>query len=298
MKRILFYIGALACGGTPAANPVQDGIDPGLLFHADWSTAIGTSDDAVRDTGKTLPWTFNSNRNGKRVDTGLQMSVEPNTLFPDQSFANMLRVNQYGRASSVTQGNLPIPAIGEDRYYRFYLYSDVGVGELRYIWSGNHPIELQFDNVEEEFWGIQWGHNQGDTVMTRWNIDISRAVYPNNVWMPGAMFERTVYRIEIHMRRTGDLSFTLGMRVYDGGNPGTLLFGNADFKNRDGSMTLADVPTHTYPNAQQWTGFQVGGNGELGDPPVGNTPIINGIFYYGGVCIRSDTWCGPYAGGI
>ena len=132
--------------------------------------------------------------------------------------------------------------------------------------------------------------------MTNWNISV-RAAWPSNIWMPGDMFYRTVYRIEIHMQRTGDLTYILDMRIYDGGNPGTLLFDNADFNNRNGSQTLADVPTLSYPNAAQWGGFDMGGNGELGDPPT-NPVIVNGIFYFGGMCVRSDDWCGPYTGGI
>ncbi len=80
----------------------------------------------------------------------------------------------------------------------------------------------------------------------------------------------------------------------DGGNPGTLLFDNPDFNNTNGSLTRADVPTHTYPNPAQWTGFDMGTNGELGDDDV----IVNGIHYFGGMCIRSNDWCGPYANGI
>ena len=65
----------LIFGATNALGTAEGSVEitvggstrPPALFHSDWATALGTSDAAIRDTGKATPWTGNRDRGGNEV---------------------------------------------------------------------------------------------------------------------------------------------------------------------------------------------------------------------------------------
>lgn len=272
---------------------VAGAIPSDALFFSDWVTGTGTGDAAVRDTDKTVSWTTATNNNGQRTDTGPQLSVETNTLFPNQDFTNNYRCNAYGVFSKVFLTGLALPAVNDDRYYRFYLYSDVANGEDSFGSGGHHPVQGQVNNSSTRIFSVKWGHTNGSSEMVDFHIHIPGNSWPNNKWIVGPVNYRTVYRLELHFQRTGTGTANLEARMYDGSD--ILIYVPIDFHNINSTDDLASRPTTLYGLEEQWGGFDMGVNGGL--EAIGN-PAIDGINRFGGAAVRTVDWCSSYANGF
>jgi hypothetical protein len=58
---------------------------------------------------------------------------------------------------------------------------------------------------------------------------------------------------------------------------------------------LANNPALSFNVLSNLRGFQIGFNG-LSAGSASDFPMV--LYYQGAVCIRTDTWCGAYSGGI
>ena len=97
----------------------------------------------------------------------------------------------------------------------------------------------------------------------------------------------------MRVHRIGTTTANIHVRIYDSSD--VLLYDDADFDNRNDTQTLADTPTFTFRDLDHLQGFRVGANGWSGGVE-GDYGFV--AYYWGGVCIRNNDWCGPYANGI
>jgi hypothetical protein len=249
-----------------------------VLFFSDWRTGIGNSLNVLTDGGK---WDF--------ISADFAGSIVPSTGL-DFPSANVFQV--YGAGSragwvDLHHTRLPIPVVGESRFYRWYIRVTMPDGLLD---DQTHPIQ---DNYL-----VNWGfyvYNAGGP-----------AGIPNGMWNPqfwneGGPWPSTrfrgpnlpknqTYRVEMQLHRISSNTWNMHVRIYN--SAGTLVADDDDFRNGDGSGTLANNPTLQLVNANALNGITAGNNG-IGDGP----PWPFNISYQGAFCVRSDTWCGPYVPG-
>jgi hypothetical protein len=266
----------------------------GLVFHSDFSTALGMSDAAWRDTNKPQPWDAiggNGRSNEVIRSTGLD--------FPT---TNVLKVvagyRSGGGAASQSprlpyqNGRIPIPAVGGSLYYRWYLRM---VTPDSYMSDyATHPIQ---DGVagSETNWLFRIENRPNGTWNARFDVDATSAnAHPNTHFGSNIVLNKGVtYRFELQIHRTGTSTFQMHARIYN--SSGVLLYDDDDFRNANGSGSLANRPTLQFNQISRLAGFQIGFNGlNVGGPEL--FPFT--LTYQSGICIRTDTWCGPYSGGI
>ena len=269
------------------------------LFHSDWSTGTGFSDAILRDTAKAIPWSSpvigNNDSMNVVAATGLGFPGGMSNVFRN-------KVNAAGQAGIVRYTGLTVPAIGESRYYRWYIRM---VGSDAHRENGNsveqHPIQDgQAIGNSNWAWTIRWGNGitAGKWIMS-FEFDNSSAQATANTpnhWFgehaAGALeFDKNhTYRVEFHISRIGTTTFNAHVRVYN--ESGTLVADDDEFQNSNNSGTLADVPTLTFNNVANLNGINAGQN-DITSPDSAYL-----AHYQGGVCVRTNDWCGVYAGGI
>ena len=259
-----------------------------VLFHSDWSTSTGNSINALTDGGKFVDV----------LHPELGNVTSSSGIFTE-GFPNLYRVNVTNNvASSVSfrdmLGNL---SVGQSRYWRFYLYSDIPENELTNGLGGNHPVGTSGngDSDLDLVWEIKWGHTQGSNELTDFRIQDGVGTY-DVFSLQGALYDRTEYRVEvkgtlISNNGTGEV-FSLGVRIYN--STGDLLYNSSDFtaNNRAGNPSLAESNL-TGTETAAWGSFHIGTNGW---GAVWNAKDI--AYYWGGAAICDNNWCGPYSNGV
>lgn len=284
-KVFAFAVCGLTITDTASVTVDTDGVT--LIFASDWSTATGTSDAALRDTGKVLPWeTLNGTNTNRSVDvsTGLD--------FPS---TNVLRIgttwNGSGSSSFIPRltGELPALNAGNTRYYRWYMRWVVP--DTVSTWGTPHPIQDGPDGGNYNWEMEARRGTAGLKVSPMWTP--SGAVYPNNRWaaLDGLNVGET-YRIELQLARTTGLLYTLNPRFYDSSN--TLVLDASDFLNQTGtgSTSLASGFEFTLSDAALLQDFQCGTNGAFQGTTSGDHPVD--YCYQGCFAISDETWCGAY----
>jgi hypothetical protein len=267
--------GAAGEGGSGGAGAAggAGGMGQPPLFHSDWSTALGSSEEAVSDGGR---WTIVGGQGGEIIpSTGLD--------FPT---ANVLQVPWSDGWSLPRTTGMPIPAVGESRFYRWYFQvtvpDDVEDGQTHPIQDGNAGSQIN--------WELAIRHNDaGPGMFVPQFVVHTNNGWPNYMWIAPGLQKHVTYRYELHLVRTGETTFQIHPRIYDSG--GALLFDDDDFATPTNSATLASSPELLFNDVNNLDGLNSGCNG--GEMPE---PGLYG--YQGGFCVRADTWCGPYEDGI
>ena len=108
------------------------------------------------------------------------------------------------------------------------------------------------------------------------------------------------YRLEWHVNFTSTSAYNVEIRIYNSSN--SLIADESDFHLRapaDNATTLEGFihPWNSATDTAFWDLITMGTNGPSSNFPLANL-IDEDLFYHGAVCIRNDTWCGPYSGGI
>jgi hypothetical protein len=198
-------------------------------------------------------------------------------------------------APRIYKSGLPIPAVGESRFYRWYLrvtmpdnLSDNSTHPIEA--GGANPWAFEIENSPNR--GVPSGHygiwfysaGEGSGNNFRWYLGQDNA---NLI----ALRKGVTYRFEYQWHRTGTSTYRQHVRIYDSSD--NLLYDDSDFRNFNGSVGMSSNPDLAIGNLSGMSAFQVGNNGIGGSGPF---PFTYG--YQGGFCIRSDTWCGRYSGGI
>ena len=263
------------CDGPTAPAIDGGGTVEGLLFESDWSTATGTDRAAVSDGERWTQVGTNNVHAGVIPADGLD--------FPT---ANVLEVVADGHGKVIRYDALPIPGIGESRFYRWY-FRVVVPDEFSSDDPNTHPIQ-DGNAAGQTNWMFNVNFDYAATGV--WNMRFSVATpetdWPNYGWEPPTLDKHVTYRIELRVDRVGDDTFQLHPRIY--GSDDTLLYDDDDFQNIDRTDTLASTPTFRFRDLANLNGLNSGYNG------LGGVTDPMTIYYEGAFCVRSDTWCGPY----
>ena len=271
----------------------------GLLMSSDWSTGIGSTDAAIRDTDKAVPWTS---------DVPTVLEVISASGFFAAGFTNCLKAWGHVEDSSglwkigalSNFGNVTydagVPEAGDHRYSRFYWRYDItdppnNNDGISGSWGGTHPTEI--------------GSSQG-SVLHKMSMPIAGTTYQYIIVLfvsTGGtrtfyvtLDKATEYRIEEHLEFLSATSWYYTIRIYNAA--GTLVFTNSDFTLWGHSTPMSGTIWYKragdYPMSHHKLGQNSSYTLEWDAGPERNIEM----FKYGGFCLRSDTWCGPYAGGV
>jgi hypothetical protein len=199
-------------------------------------------------------------------------------------------------------GYIPIPAVGESLYYRYYIR--IGVPDAYDALSGaDHQTHGTQDGNRdpERNWKHQITTQANGTFILRLAVtnSLNNNPYPSYNWS-ATLNKHQTYRIETQIHRVGTSEFTIHGRVYDAAN--NLVLDDNDFVNSQGTATLADDPTHNLGSggAAQLGAFRTGLNSlvETETAAHDNANFPWTFAHIAGVAICRNTWCGPYQDGI
>jgi hypothetical protein len=253
------------------------------VFASDWAGLLGTSDAALMSG----VW-------DERVGNGrLSAIVTAAGLgFPTGNAfeVNGVRHSSYQTivADELRYVNRETVPVGGSRYYRLY---------KRVVWPANLPsLGNNNHSIEEAPGDLQnWGfatHINSAGWSPRFRSMIGGALQGGYyvlqsggaaVWLP----RNATYRLEWQVERLTTTTFRVRIRVYD--PSGQLRYTDADFQSSAGAGSLTNA-TFQMNNPNGLGGITVGTNGPSADVAGNVTPM----WYFGGVCLRRDGWCGPY----
>lgn len=258
----------------------------GVLFHSDWSTALGVTAAALRDTGKAKPWGFHGGSTGSIV-TAASLGL---TNWPT---ANAFRCQRQTHQMSVDIG---APSAGSARHFRYYLqvtYDDTHGA------ASNGMIEHGVETAD----ALDGG---GD------GMNFYRIPRNNGTWFPGFREISTGYRyIAPGLSLLKNHTYRLEWRLAYGASTYTV---QVRIFNASGVQVASDEDFHRVLPAPESTGaklgsesfaytasdhryFRVGCNGPSSNFPLGGD-ASDTLFVHGAVAISTTDWCGPYAEGI
>ena len=280
-------IATIAVSAVPIPPP-----PPGsLMFSSDWRTALGSGDSALLDMGKAVPWNLvagNGSLNAVITSTGLD--------FPTANVLRVIggwRVSPAGAAAenprlAASAGHLTIPDVGQSMYYRWYIR--VAAPNEYTVDALTHPIQ-DGTNGSVTNWMFEVTNRTDGTWGLSWNVSGNgQNAWPDNRWFLAFNLQKhQTYRIELQVHRIGTSTYNLHARVSDAAN--VPIAGDANFRNADGSATLAGLHTLTFNNLAYLAGFQAGFNGLSGGVQA-DYPIL--LYYQGGFAITSAGWPGVY----
>lgn len=246
----------------------------GPAFYSDFGTCLGVTILCKGDGGKWRIALSSDQHNVGDVVLGSEAG------FPS---ANALRITPNANQSALrlVKDDLgPIPE-NTSRYYRFHFRLDHrSIGD-----NTNHPIET--NNL---LGAISWAFRSNVTSDSTWTAQLRLQGGSVAIFETPTLRQGTPYRVEFQLARLAGQSFNVHARIYDAA--GTLLYGDADWRNWSGAGTLASNPVVSL-SLEGLTSVSVGLNG------ISNTDWHPSLLYgyQGAFCIRHDTWCGPYVPG-
>jgi uncharacterized protein YjdB len=284
---------------TTLPDPPSDP-GPGVLFHSDWSTARGSSSDALRDANKGLHWDGFTNGDNLTIVDGTPVG------FPSANALEVLINPGTGNGSSIiwigsnTTGwspnnPWPAPGVGGSLYGRAYFrFEDTPATASD---CSTHPLQEVISDQVDWWFRFRCSGSDGYTM----SVSFRANSLPRDYFASSPMSTGAVYRIEWHIYHasTSPDLFNFHIRVYrvEGGGVArggaeTLVLDDSDFVNQDG-VPLSRVPDLTFRSDWQdrMATLAIGING-IGGSTSGITPFLYG--YWGGVMVRTDDWAGPY----
>jgi hypothetical protein len=256
----------------------------GILFHSDWSTALGTGNAAIFDSSKSGPWL------GK-IGTPPNLEVIPSTGL-DFPTANVLRVTALNsQAGMLIISGLSVPAIGESRFWRWYFRPTFPDGLED---PETHPVQDDLSGLRN--WEFAVYHNVGGNGFWRPSLLMNAGANTPQTYkwdLREALPKGVTHRWELQVQRTGLATCQIHIRIFS--SAGAPLYSDVDFRNSvNSSVTLATNPNLGLVDADAIGGLWFGLNGIAGaNPPF---PFV--YCYHGAVALSASDWCGPYAGGI
>jgi hypothetical protein len=270
---------------TISTTPPTGG-NPTFLFTSDWSTALGNSNAAISDGGR---WDFVSADFTGRIISSAGLDFPTANVF--DVYTTTTRVGWV----ELRRSTVPIPAVGESRYYRWY---------FRYAAPDNlvdpesHPVQ-DGGAVSQSNWRFHTINApaacffQDAIPAGRWcpRFDVTGSGHPFNRFHGPFLNKNQTYRIEVHMRRETTSTMSLDVRIYD--SAGTLVADDASLRGGDGVTTLAQAPAL---NINNLSGMNVFNSGHNGFAP-GTYPFPFTYSYQGAFAICTNTWCGAYTRG-
>jgi PKD repeat protein len=269
-----------------------------VVFHSDWSTATGTSNNAVMDQGKAKSWTEygGASNNQLRVVTASSTGLN----WP-AGMANVLQVNannvRWGQVGFRIGDNYfePPRTAGESLYYRMYfsLVIPAGWGGDRFTHGWNDGGEGIGDGSFNFSWSIE-EVGSGYRFRARTGVGGSD---PYVLWDHSRDAQRNrVYRVEYQITRVDASNMRLHIRIYDESK--TLIIDDSSYSSLQTpyGTRLDSNPLIPLNHRDGWDGFKylrVGTNGYADGLGTGGIHS-----YFGGVAICTGDWCGPYSSGM
>jgi hypothetical protein len=248
-------------GQDPDATPSPGSLQ--ALFQSDWRTQSGNLEVALSDGGKWNSMSAGASSNASVIDAPAGFPMH-----------KALRVASDGTRDGwvtptiTTLGTIPI---GTSRNYRWYH----ALHEPALTDYGQHPIQ-DGGAVSQSNWffsthnraangdfngAIEWGLDyqfEGNT-----NFNDSRYTLGTSDAQHTPLRKGVLYRHEIQVVRISATQFRFHAWVYDAA--GNLLYDDEDFRNRNGSGSLATA-VHTFQDVSNTGIFLIGLNG------IGNSP--------------------------
>jgi hypothetical protein len=282
----------VSAGGSAAVQFACQALPAGaLLFQSDWSTGLGNTTSALRDTNQAKPWTQ------ALIPTGAANVSEVVSAaglgFP-AGMTNVLRIRHL--ANTVRSGGVqaqaiwPAPGVGQSLFFRVYLRNEIAdsAGDLTGALNGHHPIEPISGNCA---FAYNWTFSSKNDGTFPISFNTLEDAFPRTRWRLGKptqnLLKNHTYRLEWRITRVSN-GHTVSVRIYD--QSGTLVFDDNNIWDSQGTATLAAQPVLVITNSCLDKLF-VGTNG----PSSFNGMFTSDQFnYFGGVMVRSDTWCGAY----
>ena len=294
MKRGLFVIASLLFIFL-STNLVSSAI----LFESEWNNSLGTSDTALLDGSTWNHVSGSGTLNEVIIATGLDFPTT-NVFRVVASYSGNpvqeIYTDQVRAGPAVSgSGPLPVPDVGESLYYRWYwrtLIDDSIPNQ-----STSHPIQDGLAAGDTNWWFDPNPRTNG-TFVPRINVNSNAQNQGGfRFWDSSTPLDKDVtYRVEFQLNRIGTSTMNIHVRVYNSSN--FLILDDDDFHGQDASsgVTLASNPTLNLYLVDNLADFQVGTNGPGWVVGEANFPFP--MWDIGAVCVRNDTWCGPYSGGI
>lgn len=253
----------------------------GRLFISEWSTATGSGDAAVRDTGLATPWALGT--------TASDLSVE---VAPGASpgFTNALRVARktgaVGNKWCQVQNVWALPEIGESLFFRAYIY--VNMATLSATEDSHHPVESAYSGAWTSGYTIKMSPNGDGTFRLRLNAP-GIFTKSDGAGVRDMLTNAQWYRLEWMLTRTATNTYTVLFRIYDNvpslwGDP------TVNIRRYTGPAypIMNTVNTGLTMTDAEVRKFRIGSNGgtwaNAGDE----------YYYWGGVEVRNDDWVGAY----
>ena len=281
----------------------DEDVDPppaDVLFHSDWSSLLGSVDNALRDISKPIPWDTIAG-NGILSEVVLSNPAGgPDLQFPSTHCLKVVggwRASPPGAAADNPRliednNHIPNPAIGQSIYYRWYIRvvtrDDFTADTL------THPIQ-DGTNGSQTNWEQEVVSNSNGTWTHRYQMSGGgQNPNPNHRWtLDFPLQKHQTYRFEHRIHRIGANTLNLHAKIFN--HLDVQIADNSNFHNSDDSATLADTPTFNFNDILNMRGLQCGLNGISGgiesEFPIDMT-------YQGCFAVRTLDWCGPYANGV
>lgn len=287
--------------GSRAASFTYAAAAPAALFRSDWSTATGQTDAALRDTGKASPWThMHSNPEAEGAVVAATSLGFPATM------TNVFRVQHDTHTTScllAKDNAFAAPVSGGYIYIRFYWRADFPNtfedGGASYHWfEGNNSGDLGSPTVRSHL-EVKMGSWDDGKVSLFFATPFESS--PNHqLWINTdgpiesgltKLNKNATYRIEIRIHFASATKYGLAFRLYDTDDT-TLLYqdgatGLTKVVNNNGVNIASLGENFNVQNLEWFRSWELGNNGWVNFPSTGYK-------YIGGVCFRSDTWCGAY----
>lgn len=266
-------------------------------FSSTWTTALGTTSAAVRNTGSATPWTSHGG-------WGWDVVAATGLGFP-AGVTNALKVTAELYRSNGTTFNdgyalvqktgLTVPAVGQSRFYRWYKRYD-GPDVPPQIDIGSHPIQdgnaasdanwmfnIYHQGSQASTWCFAWWPGNGTQGDVFGNADYNRFK------LNADLDKHVPYLFQLQVHRISETHFNLHARVHT--SSGSLLYSDANFVCNDGSgtTTLADNPALGFTTVANMQGLNCGNNGGLADYRD-DYPHLYG--YQAHVATSMTTWVG------
>lgn len=278
---------------TYAIEAIPAGPPPAVVFHTDWTTALGSSDAAVRDTGKTIPWDLvigSSNPQPGRLivvpATGLDFPSE-NCLQVDGVDIDSIQTRQVSVLPA--SDRWPIPAVGESVWFRVYKRVVYPASQPA-LGNNNHALEERSGNSSN--WSFSFDINDNGWRPKFQSQVVNRYALSNGSSANPVYLARNVtYRLEWQIQRIAPATCNFHIRIYDSAN--TLLYDDSDFYIGT-TQHLGQAPALTLTDPDALDAWQLGTNGPGANPDGDIVPM----WYFGAAAVSRADWCGPYSQGI
>lgn len=289
-------------GGGPA--PLPGSIPAGAELVTPWGTALGGSDDALRDTDAAVPWPTNAAGGGTL--SIVDATAEGLAGWP---MANAMKVDldQQLRNDKVRclqgDGVLAQLSAGQYRGYRWYhqfrMPDGSGHSDSQHVveqndsgWSpsnGNWVWQTAFNALGQSHAPGEWAPS--------WAIQLAGSIY-RRIHVPSPLSKgNTTYIHEIVHLQVSSTTYKVFYRVSNGADA-SILYDYDDMVYADLSTPFDDTITYSLNDGIATTReLQLGSNE---GPAGGSYPLTWG--YYGGVLVWSGAasdigdveWAGGY----